>query len=465
MKRPVLSAILFVSFFALLSVAGCKKSTTDTSAPAITTQDVMLDVTSTSAQSGGTITSVGGSAITANGVCYSSTNSTPTIADLKTTDPIISTSYTFTSNITGLTANTTYYLRAYVTNAYGTGYGSVVKFVTSSNLASVAGNVTTFAGSGIAGYMDGTGTSALFSNPGGMAVDAQGNIYVSDTFNNRIRKITPAGVVTTVAGNGTAGYLDTDAADAEFYAPQGLAVDGQGNIYVADFGNNVIREISTAGLVSTYAGNGVPAFVDGAAKKVAAFNGPSGIAFDQKGNLYVADLNNNMVRKITSTGGVSLVAGITPGGYLNTTVDSATGVWGEFKKPSSIAVDASGNIYVADQGNSAIREITPAGVITTIAGGSEQNTLVGYPSGICIDANGNLFISDDSGRIIELTSTRTLYILAGAPNVLGYADGLGTAAQFSNPQGIGVDMNGNIYVSDSNNNRIRKINIVDVSNN
>ena len=457
MKKPLLPAIFFVSFIILLAAPGCKKTTTDTSLPTVTTQDVILDLTSTTAQSGGTVTSVGGAAVTADGVVYSTTDKVPTLADLKSTAGVISNSYTFTNNLTGLTANTTYYLRAYATNEFGTGYGAVVTFTTSSTLSLVTGVVTTFAGNGTNGYLDGAGTSAEFYNPTGLTLDASGNIYVSDTFNNRIRKIGTDGTVTTIAGNGSAGYVDGPAASAEFYAPQGLAVDAQGDVFVADYGNNVIREISVAGTVSTYAGNGNAAFVDGAASKVAAFNGPAGIAFDSKGNLFVADHNNNMIRKITPTGGVSLFAGVLTPGYTNLTVDSVTGNWGAFDRPSGIAIDASGNIYVADQGNNAIRQISSAGVIKTIAGGPGQAALVGYPSAVCVDAGGDLFISDEAGRIIELTAAKILYPLAGVSNVAGYADGTGAAAQFNTPQGIGVDAAGNIYVADFNNSRIRKV--------
>ena len=458
MKKPLLSAILFVSFFILLSGTGCKKtSTTDTSVPTIATQDVILDLTSTTAQSGGTVSSIGGATISANGVVYSTTDKVPTLADLKTTDPVISISNSFTSNLTGLTAGTTYYLRAYATNQFGTAYGAVVQFTTSTNVSSVTGVVTTFAGNGTAGYLDGTSTGAEFNTPMGLAVDASGNIYISDTFNNRIRKIATDGTVTTIAGNGTAGYVDGAAADAEFYAPQGLAIDPSGNIFVADYGNNVIREITPAGVVSTYAGNGNAGFVDGAASKVATFNGPAGVAFDPKGNLFVADRNNNMIRKISPAGGVSLYAGVLKPGYTNLTVDSVIGSWGAFTQPNGITADAAGNVYVADLGNNAIRQITPARVITTIAGGPAQTALVGYPAALSVDASGNIFISDEAGRILKLTSARILYVLAGATNVAGYADGTGAAAQFSTPQGIGVDGSGNIYVADLNNNRIRKV--------
>ncbi len=462
MKTPLLFALLIISFSVVLLGTGCKKTpATPNSAPSLTTTDVILDVTTTSAQSGGTVTNVGTSAITANGVCYSSTNQTPTTDNSKTTDPVISTSYTFISNLSGLTANTTYYLRAYATNAYGTSYGSVVKFTTSSTIVTVTGAVTTFAGSTTSGYLDGTGAGAQFSSPQGVAVDAQGNVYVSDAFNNAIRKITPGGVVTTIAGTGIAGYNDGPAATAQFYAPQGLTVDAQGNVFVADYGNNLIRKITPAGVVSTLAGNGTAGYVNGAGN-VAEFSGPSGVAVDASGNLYVADHNNNLIRKVTSVGVVSYVAGNLTAGYINATVNTATGVYGAFNKPSGIVIDATGNLYVADLGNNAIRMITPAGVITTVAGGTVQSAVLGYPAGICIDHSGNLFITDESGRIMELTSAKVLYVLAGASNVAGFADGTGTAAQFNTPQGIAVDASENIYVADYNNNSIRKVVVMDV---
>jgi sugar lactone lactonase YvrE len=463
MKTPLLITVLLISFATILLGTGCKKTTTVATPPSLTTADVMLDVTSTSAQSGGTVTSVGASAVTAIGVCYSSSNQLPTLANTKTSETI-GNSYSFVSNLSGLTPSTTYYVRAYATNAFGTAYGSVVKFTTSATLSAVTGSVTTFAGNTTGGYADGTGTGAQFNNPIGIAVDAQGNIYVSDSFNNRIRMITPGGVVTTLAGNGVAGYADGDAASAQFYGPQGLAVDAQGNVFVADYGNNVIRKITAAGVVSTVAGNTTAGYVDGAATTVAEFNSPAGVAVDKQGNLYVADHNNNMIRKVTSAGVVSTIAGTKTAGYVNGTVNTTTGAYASFNGPNGIIVDAAGNIFVADLGNSAIREITPAAVVTTIAGGPGQSALLGYPAGLALDTQGNFFITDESGRIVELTAAKVLYNLAGTSNVNGFADGSGISAQFNAPQGIGVDASGNIYVADFNNNRIRKVVVVDTQN-
>jgi sugar lactone lactonase YvrE len=291
----------------------------------------------------------------------------------------------------------------------------------------------------------------LFSNPQGVVADAQGNVYVADGFNNRIRKITPTGDVTTYAGNGNPGFADGPAATAEFYAPQGIAIDAQGNLYVADIGNNSIRKISTLGVVSTFAGNGIRGYVNGAAA-TAQFNNPQGVAVDASGNVFVADRSNNLIRKITAAGVVSNFAGSGAAYYYNSTTNLSS-----FNAPKGVAVDASGNVYVADAGNYSIRKITAAGTATTIAGSPVQTTIIGSPSGISIDSKGNLYIADQGGRILEITAGNILYTLAGTANTSGFVDGNGVAAKFFSPQGLTIDNKGNIYVADYENNIIRKI--------
>eukprot|EP01037_Dinobryon_pediforme_P011295 gene11295-11381_t len=461
---PIKFALSLLASAIILVAAGCKKSSSSTSGitiPIVVTNGSAINVTATTAQSGGIINNFGNDVITEDGVCYSATNSTPTVSDGKAKATLVSGNILyppFTSNITGLTANTTYYLRAYATNSAGTGYGGVVKFTTGSNTSVIAGQVTTFAGNGTAGSLDGSGTSAQFNNPQGVAVDAKGNIYVADSYNHTIREITPGGTVTTIAGTPqTLGYIDGPALSAQFYAPKGMAFDAQGNLYVADYGNNVIRKISTAGVVSTYSGNATAGYVDGSTASTIEYNGPAGIAFDSQGNLYVADRGNHVIRKITPAGVVSTLAGTNNGlktpGYVN-----ATDLLAAFNKPNSVVVDLKNNVDVADQSNAAIRQITiSGGVTTTLAGGPSQSDLLNLPTALAIDASGNLYIVDEGGRILEYTPNNNINILAGNSNVSGFVNGYGTAAQFSNPQGIAIDANGNIYVADQGNNCIRKI--------
>jgi sugar lactone lactonase YvrE len=461
MKIPFFKAFLSALFVLVILVAGCKKSSTTTATtvtvPGLSTADLIINLTSTTAQSGGTITDEGNGTISANGVCYSTTNKTPTILNTKTSDAVVGSGtnvINFTSSLTGLTANTTYYLRAYASNSAGTGYGKVITFTTGANISSVVVAVSTFAGNGTAGTADGTGTGAAFFKPQGITADASGNLFVSDSYNNTIRHITSAGVVTTLAGTGVVGYANGAGAVAQFYGPANLTVDAQGNTYVADFGNNVIRKITAAGVVSTYAGNGDAGYSGGNDPLASRFNNPTSVAIDGSGTMYVADRGNNVIRKITAAGVVSTFAGTKSPGYTDSTGTSA-----QFNQPNGVAVDAAGNVYVADQGNSAIRKITPAGRVTTIAGGPNQTDLLNYPTSLALDKDGNIFIADEGGRVLECTKTNVLYILAGTLNVAGFTNGDGTAALFSNPQAITVDANGNIYVADEDNNCIRKLTV------
>jgi len=431
--------------------SSCNKSNdVETVIPEATTTLVIANVTPTTALSGGTITNLGSSyTLTATGVCYSATNQNPTIADSKTSD---GTAYIFKSPVTGLTANTTYYMRAYIQNDAGVGYGNVIKFNTSATTADTTVNVTTLAGNGTPGLANGAGTAASFNNPQGTAVDAAGNVYVSDSFNHLIRKITPAGVTTTFAGTGTLGFTGGSTATAQFYSPQGLAFDSNGNLYVADQGNNAIYKITPTGTVTILAGTGLAGYVNGAGT-VARFNGPQGIAVDATGNIYVADRNDNMIRKITSAGVVSTFAGT--GAYALTNGDGPTVA--AFNRPVGVAVDAAGNVYVTDQGNNALRKITPAGVVSTLIGNTTTTTLLNTLSGIAIDAQGNLYITDQTGRILLINTQSILYTLAGKANTSGFLDGSKTTALFSSPNSIAVDANKNIYVTDYNNNRVRKL--------
>lgn len=450
----VFLAILFLTI--IIAGSGCKKAeeTPTVYVPVVVTANIIAEVGQTTAQSGGVVYNNSGSAILSLGVCWSATNQTPTIADSKTADALTYDAYT--SNLTGLTANTTYYVRAYATNANGTGYGGVITFKTNANATQITANVTTIAGSSTQGKVDGPGTAALFDGPEALAFNpSTGNIYIGDTYNNSIRTMTTTGTVATLT-NGTLGFANGPLASALFYGPKGFAFDAQGNTYVADMGNSVIRKITPGGVVSTFTGITVPGYIDGDAT-VVKFNSPSALAIDASGNVYIADRGNNVIRKSTSAGVVATLAGY-PGAPGSGWVDAA-GANAKFKTTAAIAINAAGTkIYVADRDNFAIRVInTTDGTVTTIAGNPLFPDLIGSPTALAIDAQDNLFITDQSGRIFEITAAGVLYKLAGALKTSGNVNGAGAVARFNNPQGIAKDAQGNVYVADYGNNTIRKI--------
>lgn len=278
--------------------------------------------------------------------------------------------------------------------------------------------VTTLAGmAGISGAVNGMDTTAAFYKPFGVAADAAGNIYVADAGNNLIRRITPAGVVSTFAGTGAAGSADgTDS--ATFNSPLGVAIDAAGNVYVADYGNDLIRKINPAGVVSTLAGSGATGADDGPGA-TATFNLPEGIAVDAAGNVYVADNGNNLIRKITAGGVVSTLAGSGKAGSAN-----GAGTAASFNSPFGLAVDATGDVYVADAGNNLIRMITPAGVVSTFAGNGKKGaanamgTAASFntPAGVAVDAAGNVFVADENNNLIrKITASGTVTTWANKP--------------------------------------------------
>ncbi|WP_176884857.1 NHL repeat-containing protein [Dyadobacter soli] len=305
--------------------------------------------------------------------------------------------------------------------------------------------VSTLAGSGIYGFADGHGEDAAFREAYGLATDAEGNLYVADSGNNRIRKITPDGWVTTVAGDSAFGSANGTAAQARFNYPHGLVVDGDGNIYVADAGNSLIRKISPDGIVTTLAGSGAAGFKNGRGKE-AAFNFPADIVLDPDNNLYVSDGGNACIRKITPDGVVSTFA---------------TG----FGFPEGMEIDKAGNLYVADAGGFVVRKVTPQGVVSILAG---STSILGYvdgngadarfhnPEGIAIDGLGNLYVGDLNAAIRKITPAGIVSTIAGT-GVKGFADGTGPEARFSEPSGMAIDPAGNLYVGDVRNLRIRKI--------
>lgn len=314
------------------------------------------------------------------------------------------------------------------------------------------------------GDANGSGPAARFAQPHGVAADANGNIYVADTDNGTIRKITAGGVVTTLAGvpldDEGGGYADGPGKSALFDQPWGVAADASGNVYVSDTLNRVVRKITPDGTVSTLAGTPGLAGTEDGMGAAALFDAPEGIAVDAAGNIYVGD--DYAIRKITPAGKVTTLAGA-PGiyGYADGPESSA-----RFGEIFGLAVDREGDIYVADPDNRVVREVTAAGLVSTVAGhagqagftdGTIANALFYAPYGVAVDDSGNLYVADgvaDTTR--QITPAGSVTTLAGDPFVTGRSDGAGAAAQFGAPFGIAVDPHGTLVVADFGNDTIRE---------
>ena len=325
---------------------------------------------------------------------------------------------------------------------------------------------TTLAGAaGASGLADGTGNAARFFQPHGLAVDANGVVYVADLNNHTIRKITPAGVVTTFAGlAGAPGFVNGTGNGARFNSPRGVAVDTAGNVYVADSQNYAIRKITPGGSVSLLAG-GTAGSQDTTNLTTGRFLSPYGVAVDTAGNVYVADVGNNSIRKVSPVGVVSTLAGGL--GPTNAGSVDATGSAARFSAPFGVAVDPNGNVYVADRDNYKIRKITPDGVVTSIAGltnfisadtdGTGTAARFAQVVGVAADAAGNVYVVDSTNSTIrKVTAAGVVTTLAGLTRSVGSADGIGSVARFNSPQGIAVDSGGNLYVGDTINHTIRR---------
>lgn len=322
-------------------------------------------------------------------------------------------------------------------------------------------SVSTVAGSGVRGFKEGAGEEAEFNWPTGLSIDEAGNMYVVDLSNHAIRKIDAQGMVTTLAGNGSAGYSDGTGDQAQFDSPNHLVLGAGGDLFVADFFNHMIRRVSTAGSVSTFAGSGGAGDTDGTGT-AAEFNRPAGVATDVSGNLYVGDLYNHLIRKISPQGVVTTLAGSGNRGYAD-----GPGAGAQFSAPRGLAVDEEGNVYVADASNHRIRKVSPAGEVSTVAGNGSAGTANGQgtaaqfysPYDIAFDNRGYLFVADFRNHLIRMISPSGQVTTLAGTGASGYVDGEGSQAQFDYPGGLAVDQEGNVYVADGSNHRIRKITI------
>lgn len=318
--------------------------------------------------------------------------------------------------------------------------------------------VSTLAGNGTSGFTDGTAAVAQFFGPEGATVDTQGNVYVADYGNSSIRKVTPSGLVSTLAGNGTSDFVNGSLAAARFDSPMDVALDGQGNLYVADYGNNCLRKITPGGVVSTFAGTGTAGFADGGATS-AKFSGPNGLAIDAQGVIYVSDYDNSRIRKVLPNGTVSTVAGTGQRGFADGPGSSA-----QFSGPEGLALDEHGTLYVAEFAGQRIRKISPNGVVSTLAGtgvrgyadGAGNTAQFNGVSGLTFDAHGDLLVADAGNYCVrKVTPTGMVSTVAGT-RTAGFADGPVKTAQFQALSGIVAAGKGTLYITEYGN-RIRKI--------
>lgn len=336
--------------------------------------------------------------------------------------------------------------------------------------------ITTVAGDGTAGYSgDGSAaTSAELYSPFSTAIDKSGNLYIADQANNRVRMVTPSGTISTVAGNGTAGFMGDGAAatSAELNSPEGVAVDSSGNLYISDTENNVVRKVS-GGNITTFAGSNSlgPGYTgDGGVANGAQLDLPSGIAFDSNGNLYIADSANNAIRMVSGAN-ISTVAGNGTPSYQG---DGGLATSATVNNPEGVALDSANNLYIADTSNSAIRKVTVStGIITTVAGtitsgfSGDEGPAIGAqlddPDGVAVDASGNIYIADRFNSRIRMVLTSGIIVtvagMTGQPALVG-DNGPATSALLFFPTGVLLDGSGNVYVTDNENDAIRKLTLV-----
>ncbi len=355
---------------------------------------------------------------------------------------------------------------------FGVGCGGGSSTSSASSLS--AGSITTVAGNGGVAYGgdNGPATSAELNSPMGVAVDASGNLYIADKGNNRVRKVSN-GTITTVAGDGNYGFGGDGGAatSAELTFPWSVAVDGAGNLYIADEGNQCVREVAAAtGVITTVAGTRTAGYNgDGGLATTAQLHLPRGVAVDGAGNLYIADTLNNRIRMVSAaTGIITTVAGNGTAGYGG---DNGPAVNAALDGPEAIAIDKSGNLYIADTLNNRVRLVAAAtGNITTIAGDGVANYAgdsglataaeLKAPAGVAVNASGNIYIADTGNQRVRMIAAATGIITTTAGiGTAGFSgdNAAATSAEVSSPAALALDASGNLYIADTGNNRIRKV--------
>jgi len=333
--------------------------------------------------------------------------------------------------------------------------------------------IQTVAGNGVQGFAgdNGLAINAEINATAGVSVDGAGNIYIADSENNRIRKVAPNGIITTVAGTAKSGYSGDNgpATSASLAFPTSAVVDTAGNIYIADAANFVIRKIDTNGIITTFAGNGSDGFSgDGGPALRAELGEVNGLAFDAAGNLYLADTSNQRIRKIAPDGTISTIAGTGVAGF---TGGGGPAINAEIYAPNSLAFDAAGTLYFTEPINNAIRKISTGGIIMTVAGqgfgnfgssgdgGPAINALLNDPHGVALDSAGNLYFTDEDNQRIRLISAAGIITTIAGNGVMGFAGDGGPAvnSEVNEPYGIALGPTGALYFVDSGNQRIRAL--------
>jgi sugar lactone lactonase YvrE len=341
-----------------------------------------------------------------------------------------------------------------------------------NNCSSNGQIITTVAGNGFYSFSGdgGQATAAQLFYPDGLTADGAGNIYISDKWNNCIRKVSSTGIITTIAGNNLSGYSADGiaATTSKLNFPTGLTVDGSGNIIIADRDNFRVRKVSPAGIIATIAGIGIPSyFGDNGPATGAILNEPSAVAIDAAGNIFIADQYNHVIRKINTSGVIARFAGSASNGFSG---DMGQATASQLSYPSGVAVDPGGNVYIADYTNSRIRKVNTSGIISTIAGkntegysgdgGAATAAELNHPYAVMADATGNVFFSDCGNNCVrKISPSGIITTIAGNGNPAFSGDGgPATAARLCSPKSILKDAGGNIYIADSGSSRIRRIN-------
>ena len=348
--------------------------------------------------------------------------------------------------------------------------------LTTAVALAAAGDISTVAGTGTAGFGGdgGPATSAQLNIPRAVAVDSSGNLFIADWGNGRIRKVDTSGTISTVAGNGTAGFSGDGgpATSAKLNIPRGVAVDSSGNLFIADWSNGRIRKVDTSGTISTVAGDGTFGFGgDGGPATSAQLSFPTGVAVDSSGNLFIADTANHRIRKVDTSGTISTVAGNGTAGFSG---DGGPATSAKLNFPFGVAVDSSGNLFIADHFNHRVRKVDTSGNIDTVAGtgatgpfaggfsddgGPATSAALNLPDGVAVDSSGNLFIADSiNNRIRKVDTSGNISTVAG-DGTQGFSGdgGPATSAQLFFPTGVALDSSGNLFIADLNNHRIRKL--------